>query len=264
MTVCETFRQLSFGTWTHLGRARRIEHQPGEETLTDINVLELKDRHPDEVFTKTFTKPQEGVNGADWEWWFTNSRMNKWLGFRVQAKVLKLSSNRFEHLHYRKGNSYQSAKLKRSSSAEGLVPLYCVYSHWTGEGKVSVWPCGTFGPAIESFGCALLPVRHIDDLRKASHDNRLGAVIQMSFPWHCLVCCEGYGGSDLPERAWRLTQELFGVKPTKRKPKNAPAVGLREQPPRYVKMVVEAGQKAALDESYNGLRGIVVFRDQER
>lgn len=21
-------------------------------------------------------------------------------------------------------------------------------------------------------------------------------------PWHCLVCCQGYGGSDLPHRVW--------------------------------------------------------------
>lgn len=264
MSVCNTFRELSFRTWTHLGRARHIEHQLGEETLTDLNVLELKARHPDEIFTKTFTKPQEGVNGADWEWWFTDPRMKQWLGFRVQAKVLNLASERFEHLHYRKGKTYQSAKLKRKASEEGLIPLYCIYSHWADGFDVPGWPCGTFGPVIESFGCALLSAKHVDALRKQSHESSLGAVVEKSVPWHCLVCCAGYGGSNLPERAWEYSQAVFGVKPSKRRPANAPAIGLRDHPPKYVRMVVEAGQMAEIDESDPGLRGIVVLRQKER
>ena len=76
-TLCETFRSLAFRTFEQMGRARRVGHQPLEETFTDTNILELKDRHPAEIFCQTFTKPQEGINGADWEWWLTDASKSK-------------------------------------------------------------------------------------------------------------------------------------------------------------------------------------------
>ena len=84
-------------------------HQPLEETFTDLNILELKCRHPTEIYSEVFTKRREGVNGADWEWWLTNKSRSLWLGLRVQAKVLHLANNTFEHLHYRrrKTKTYQ-------------------------------------------------------------------------------------------------------------------------------------------------------------
>lgn len=264
MTLCETFRELSFSTWTHLGRARRIGHQPLEETLTDINMLELKDRHADEVFTRTFTRPQEGVNGADWEWWFTDDSMTKWLGIRVQAKILKLSSNRFEHLHYRKGKTYQAAKLKRVAAKDGLVPMYCVFTHWSNGHLRNWWPCGTFGPAMENFGCSMLATKHVDALRRNSHEDSLAPVMECAVPWHCLVCCAGYGGSDLPERVWSFLQKGLGIKPSGRKPKEAPQIGIRERPPNYVRMVIESERGKDFDGPDKDLRGIVVFRDRKR
>src|SRR5690606_6329527 len=124
-TLCETFRSLAFRTFDQMGRARRVGHQPLEETFTDTNILELKDRHPAEISCLTFTKPQEGINGADWEWWLTDTSKSKWLGLRVQAKVLHLDSNTFAHLHYKSGKSktYQATKLKRESAKDGLIPL---------------------------------------------------------------------------------------------------------------------------------------------
>ena len=264
MTLCETFRELSFSTWTHLGRARRIGHQPLEETLTDINMLELKDRHADEIFTRTFTRPQEGVNGADWEWWFTDGSMTKWLGVRVQAKVLKLSSNRYEHLHYIKGKTYQATKLKRIAAKDGLVPLYCVFTHWPSGHLPGLWPCRSFGPVMESFGCSMVATKHVDALRRSSHADNLASVMACAVPWHCLVCCTGYGGSDLPERVWSFLQEGLGIKPSRRKPEAAPQIGIRESPPNYVRMVIESGLGDDFDDPNKDLRGIVVFRDRKR
>jgi hypothetical protein len=121
--LCETFRLLSYETWGRLGRARRIGHQLLEETFTDLNLLELKDRHPTQVYTKVFTKPQEGLNGADWEWWLTDSKRSEWLGIRIQAKVLDLTTDSFPHLHYKSGRIYQATKLKRDCKNLGLADL---------------------------------------------------------------------------------------------------------------------------------------------
>jgi hypothetical protein len=73
-------------------------------------------------------------------------------------------------------------------------------------------------------------------------------------PWHCLVCCEGYGGDDLPSRAlalWRSAiytpnPELeFNVEPI-------------EEPPRYVRLLL---QNELVEPPDPFLRTITVFRE---
>ena len=143
-----------------MGRALRVGHQPLEETFTDTNILELKDRHPQDIYCRTFTKPQEGINGADWEWWLTDAKRSAWLGLRVQAKVLHLESNTFAHLHYKSGKTkgYQASKLKRECATEGLIPLYCFYLHERPGATVRSTRCGSFAHAAEAYGCALAPL----------------------------------------------------------------------------------------------------------
>ena len=79
-TLCGTFTSLAVRTFDHLGRARTVGYQPLEETFTDTNILDLKYKHPREVYPHIFSKRDEGVNGADWEWWLTNRLRSNWLG----------------------------------------------------------------------------------------------------------------------------------------------------------------------------------------
>jgi hypothetical protein len=254
--LCETFRSLAFRTWDGLARSRRVRHQPLEETFTDINLLEMKDRHPREIYTQIFTKPQEGLNGADWEWWLTDSARRKWLGLRIQAKVLALSQDRFPHLHYKRGRTYQATKLKKTCHALGLVPLYCLYLH----ASVPLRPrfrCGTFALADETFGCSLYPLHAVETLRKAGA-NTLVDVQGDCVPWHCLVCCEGYGKGTLPERAWQFVQRALRFRYRSPANDNAPQPGPRPFPPQYVHQVIEGGLVEPPDPA---LRAIVVIGD---
>src|SRR5690349_12453538 len=116
MTLCDTFKKQSSTTWNLLLKARRVKSQLLEETLTDVNLLEFKIKHPREIITKTFTKPKEAVTGADWEWWLTGPS-GDWLGFRLQAKVIELQSSLYEHLHYKnpKKPDFQADLLIRSA-----------------------------------------------------------------------------------------------------------------------------------------------------
>lgn len=70
--LCNTFQQLAIDTWKLLQESRSASYQVKEETITDINMLRLKRMHSHQVRTITFTKHEEGLNGADWEWWFHN------------------------------------------------------------------------------------------------------------------------------------------------------------------------------------------------
>lgn len=257
-SICESFRSLAFSTFNMLSRARRLDHQLLEETITDLNLLELKDRHSTEVTCRNFTKREEGLNGADWEWWLTNSAQTSWLGLRVQAKVLNLATGSFPHLHYRRGSSaYQSTKLKSSAFAAGLVPLYCYYLHDSRLSTILLEDCGTFPYAAESYGCSLGTVTAVERLRRAKRDD-LRAVLADAVPWHCFVCCSGYGGSDLPSRAWSLVQNrLKAVRSGEEAVLDGYSLGPRGRPPPHVLAAIE-GQEP--ESTPAGIRGVLVIR----
>ena len=260
-TLCETFRSLAFRTFDQMGRARRVGHQPLEETFTDTNILELKDRHPDEIYCRTFNKPEEGRNGADWEWWLSNYAMTSWLGLRVQAKVLHLGSDTFAHLHYKSGKSkaYQLAKLKREAAKEGLVPLYCFYSHEATTPRVSPRRCGSFAHAPEAYGCALATLTHIEKLQVAGDKRDYADVMGSALPWHCLVCCSAFGGDDLPTKAWRLLQGRLEVKAPRSRRANGealgrpPPVGIRTHAPDYVRAMIDGRTEDILPKRVGGV-----------
>jgi hypothetical protein len=67
LTLCHTFRRQAIWTWDSLRQAKQVSCQIGEESLTDFNLLRIRLRHPNEVFTQSFTKPAESRTGADWE-----------------------------------------------------------------------------------------------------------------------------------------------------------------------------------------------------
>ena len=51
---------------------------PGEETLTDLNLIRLQRLIPSLRVSK-FAKAVEAGNGADWEWWIGSSAEERWI-----------------------------------------------------------------------------------------------------------------------------------------------------------------------------------------
>lgn len=274
-TLCETFRSTAFATYERMMAAKGIGYQPLEETFTDTIMLDLKLKHPVEIFTQPFNKREEGVNGADWEWWLTNDAEDNWLGLRVQAKILNLKPNEYSHLHHKVGKAkktYQLANLKRESAKEGLVPLYCFYSY----GDVTNPNCGTYGHASEMFGCSLVSLPKIEDLQVAGEKKGFDDVMQHASPWHCLVCCGAFGPGDLPTRAWNFLQGVMDIEaPKPRKPPKShidrivgnqppkPAIGPRSLPPHYVRAIV-SGESVGPDRAPKNLAGVLVIKGSDK
>jgi hypothetical protein len=203
-SLCDTFRRQATWTWDSLRQARTASCQLGEESLTDFNLLRIRTRHPHEVFTQTFTKPQEAKTGADWEWWFTGPS-RKWLGFRIQAKVIDLRTDKFNHLHYKKkSGAYQSDELVISARASQppRIPVYCLYmnvGNWRSLRRVGA--CRSYPMTARSFGCMLVGARQVQKLRSMPSATGVNDIVAFATPWHCLVCCSGYANGDLPTRA---------------------------------------------------------------
>src|SRR5689334_21335302 len=85
-SLCSTFEDLAARTWDYLLAGEQTKVRLGEETLTDINLVDLQRAHPAQVQTVKFTKSQERRNGADWELWlFEKGHV---LALRFQAKKL--------------------------------------------------------------------------------------------------------------------------------------------------------------------------------
>ena len=251
ISLCDSFRSIAFETWRRLALSRAVGHQTLEETISDLNTLSLRISNPAEITTELFNKRDEGLNGADWEWWFLD-RVGK-MGFpvRIQAKVLQLRSNTFAHLHYKKKGIYQGDKLGAAAAARKMVPLYCFYLHSPKPISGSAL-CGTFPDASESFGCSLVSVKHIRSLRPA--DVSLVSVLKGAMPWHCLVCCEGFSQGTLPERvAATLRQRGFGPSDPA-----APELQVRTDIPDYVRTIQDGNLAESPDPS---LKGIIVVRE---
>ena len=151
------------------------------------------------------------------------------------------------------------------AAKDGLVPLYCFYVHRDPEPWKLNWHCGSFPHSPESYGCSLVGLRHVEALQKAKEDCAFSSVMQKAIPWHCLICCSGYGGSDLPSRAWSVLQETLDVKASRLRKsqtesvQRSNAIGLRRQAPNYVLAAMEGREG---DSVPSGVRHLLVVRER--
>lgn len=255
MTICHTFRNLSQKTWAFLDKARGVGHQPLEETVTDNNVIEIKALHPGEVKTTTFSKRREARTGADWEWWFTNSAKSSWFGVRVQAKILKFGTNRYEALHYKT----QTSVLISDAAKNGLYPLYCFYSQWSLTAAISPTQCGTFPNAPESYGCALVDAHTISGIKGSLNSDSLASIMAVAYPWSCLVCCGagqvGASSGDLPSRVRGFLQGVMQRAPVRQQVVIPSVV---ERPPVYV-LATMYNEGDYADPNDENLAGVMVI-----
>lgn len=103
---------------------------PGEESLTDINLIKLRGLIPSLSVTK-FTRNVEATNGADWEWWI-GSFEDRWIQLRVQAKSASHQGRQYEHLGHTtaSGTERQYEILIAKSLLEGAIPFHVFFNGW--------------------------------------------------------------------------------------------------------------------------------------
>ncbi len=209
--------------------------------MTDLNLMRIKARHRNEVTTMTFTKRQEGVEGADWEWWFTGPS-HKWFGCRVQAKVINVSTETYDHLHYRNRRGYQAEALIKRCLAHSHrpVPLYVLYTTWRSDSLRLKWRCGSFPEARESYGCSVIGAQRVIALRALPKATELVTILPYLIPWHCLVCCQGFRGTDLPSRVQSIWMSLLRMEVRQADGERESTDArfgeeLHAEPPRYVR-----------------------------
>lgn len=264
---CQHFQQLAIDTWKNITDSRLASMPLKEESITDFNMLHLKLAIPHRVTIQTFTRKEEGINGADWEWWFHHGR--QWLGFRVQSKILNIRNERFDHLHFSKTKkgvtTFQNDLLiTHSRSFPAKIPIYCLYTQTPDPTRLTNWTCGTFGVNKHLYGCSLLSAYVVRSLR-STKVNQLAHPDSILKPWHCLVCCQGYGGTTPIEKMHNYAKTLFipNSDILDEPDSDIPNSFITEEPPSYVEQPVNlkvADQTEAPDEY---LAGIMICRLEE-
>lgn len=191
-SLCIEYKMLAKMVFDMLGEDRIINHQTGEETITDLIIRKLKFwefKNSNSNFSvKNFTKKKEAVNGADfeWDWYFVDSSQSKWLGFRLQAKILNLKTDKFLSLDHSNKNGHQIDLLINSSNKDNRIPFYCFYLHKYGENSLK--------------GCSLSTPNHVKQLLMTSKKPNVDDVLAISFPWHLIFCNKNARNISLPNR----------------------------------------------------------------
>lgn len=178
--------RVASDTWNRLRRARSLGARLGEETLTDLLVLDMLPHGTSNGFgIKALDKQQEAKFGADlWIW--IRYPHDGYRRLLVQAKKL-YHNNRYHALNYKRGkqlNDLEKAAWMLQSGA-----AYLLYNYVRGHSSPHCQQCGKSN-AVEQLGCTLAPswiIRQIVRRRKRSFDDihrhdEVG-------PWRCIFDC---------------------------------------------------------------------------
>jgi len=195
--LVDDLREIAVDTWHLMSNGYNSGLSISEETITEIILLELKLRHPKNVFIKQVSKRKEGKIGADWLWAFVGKN-NSVFGMCVQAKRL------FPDLTYRNiiedknKPAKQADKLIKEGSkftdftGKKLYPLYVFYNTWdegaTNKAESINKKCCERDLSHEAFGCSYADAYDVREVVK-THSTYLDDYIGISHPWSCLIAC---------------------------------------------------------------------------
>src|SRR5437588_9340720 len=68
LTPTDVLERLAFETWHRLRLGKKYHVHQGEETITDVNLLEIALANLSEIKLWKCPKADEGKVGIDWEW----------------------------------------------------------------------------------------------------------------------------------------------------------------------------------------------------
>lgn len=104
-----------------------------EESLTDWLLYDISSSNPN-IYYKAFSRHEESMNGADWEWWILTADpyyKDKYNGYRFLVQAKKLWPNNQDNyslLSYGNKNGFQIDLLLNEARYRNAYPLYMFYT----------------------------------------------------------------------------------------------------------------------------------------
>lgn len=193
--AAELFDTLAGRTWDYVTDSHSLRLSISEETITDMNLLEIRRANLSNVGIAKFPKHREALVGADWDLWIGADAVG-WLRYLVQAKKICLPSLKYYRLRHLcrdqyKGKAFQIDQLQRFAMQEKAIPIYCFYNG--GDQLLSKHPSlGDHASRIDkTYGCTVSSYRVVrechDSRRQGSKDFSSLHRRDESFPWSALI-----------------------------------------------------------------------------
>lgn len=176
----ETLKERAL--WTHKLIGQGFSSRLGvlEETITDVNLLEVETTHEGYIYTKKFGRREEGAkSGADWLWCI--GQPGSWLNLLVQAKIVNPFTGTCRYLDYRRGK--QRSLLLKFARMTKSVPLYIIYCHVPDGYEPPPRAKPEFAKLNQwEWGCSWITPRQV---RQLAHGNRkkIEDVLTYGIPW---------------------------------------------------------------------------------
>ena len=152
---------FSSDTWRRLSLAQSLGSRFGEETITDLLVLEMLQSLRSNAFRVDYlNKQQESKWGADLlVWILQQSGDSRFLA--IQAKKL-YPSGRYEAINHHMSNGVRQIDLLEDFARQyHAIPLYLLYNYPDSQERGSYWNCCK-PEALEQLDCTLVPIWKID------------------------------------------------------------------------------------------------------
>ena len=201
--------KVSSDTWHRLAHAQILGMRLGEETLTDLLVLEMLHFQKSSALKVTqLTRHDEARCGADLLVWIR--RKNGLSSFlAIQAKKL-YPNGRYKTLnHLVHTGVHQIDRLDAFARQHHAVPLYLLYNYFKSANPTGYWHCcKPFD--IEQLGCTLVPSWKIAHAISHRGQRTFTAVhaTAPSRPWRCIFDCDS-PENQLTALAVGPSRELF-------------------------------------------------------
>ena len=190
--AARVLESLARATWERIRFGEQLGCPQGEETITDVNLLDLKRAGPHAVHVFKVNKAEEARYGIDWEWWVGTDHdayFGGWWRYAVQAKKLD-RSGRYSALRHKVGGRYQFDLLAQYALKNRCIPLYCFYNFLAGDTE-GYWHCCELPHEAHQMGCTVAPLDAVGPVFSKGASKRFEAVHRdaRALPWRCLVRC---------------------------------------------------------------------------
>lgn len=200
--ISDKFEELSRNIWADLPTAKRCKIAYGEETITDVMLLELARQNYFSLSIIQTPKKKELLLGTDWEWYIGSDDFG-WIRYIIQAKKLSQIDFTYKSLAYPIVHPdpnilFQHQALRQYAKDTNAIPLYNFYNFYNNVTS-SDWHCN-LSLDIEQLGWSFTPLKNVEDTLKVVKMNRKRGYnsfatihnYEETLPIRCLFLCPAF------------------------------------------------------------------------
>ncbi|WP_312414312.1 DUF6615 family protein [Pseudescherichia sp.] len=136
------FYDISEYVWDLLIDGKKLGISIGEETISDLILIEIARKNYNYVTIRKTAKDKEAESGTDWEWWI-GSIKNGWVRYAIQAKKMDYNQYSYKTLKHEVGKDkkLQYEILRKHAKNMKAIALYAFYNYPKQTQLDEYWNC---------------------------------------------------------------------------------------------------------------------------